>query len=86
LRYELTRSNFAVWMMKNFMDGVPISLEEAAWTDGTGWFQSLHRIVLPLMVPGLTVVFIFTFVLQWGDLFVPFSLLLSPEKQPASDL
>jgi multiple sugar transport system permease protein len=75
---------FAAWMMKNFMDGVPISLEEAAWTDGAGWFQSLRRIVLPLMVPGLTVVFIFTFVLQWGNFFVPFILLLSPEKQPAS--
>jgi len=75
---------FATWMMKNFMDSVPISLEEAAWTDGAGWFQSLRRIVLPLMVPGLTVVFIFTFVLQWGNFFVPFILLLSPEKQPAS--
>jgi multiple sugar transport system permease protein len=75
---------FAIWMMKNFMDGVPTSLEEAAWTDGAGWLQSLWRIVLPLMVPGLTVVFIFTFVLQWGNFFVPFILLLSPEKQPAS--
>jgi multiple sugar transport system permease protein len=75
---------FAIWMMKNFMDSVPISLEEAAWTDGAGWLQSLWRIVLPLMVPGLTVVFIFTFVLQWGNFFVPFILLLTPEKQPAS--
>jgi multiple sugar transport system permease protein len=75
---------FAIWMMKNFMDSVPVSLEEAAWTDGAGWLQSLWRIVLPLMVPGLTVVFIFTFVLQWGNFFVPFILLLSPEKQPAS--
>jgi multiple sugar transport system permease protein len=75
---------FAIWMMKNFMDSVPVSLEEAAWTDGAGWLQSLWRIVLPLMVPGLSVVFIFTFVLQWGNFFVPFILLLSPEKQPAS--
>jgi multiple sugar transport system permease protein len=75
---------FAIWMLKNFMDSVPISLEEAAWTDGAGMFSSLRRIVLPLMVPGLTVVFIFTFVLQWGNFFVPFILLLSPEKQPAS--
>jgi multiple sugar transport system permease protein len=75
---------FAVWMMKNFMDSVPVSLEEAAWTDGAGWFQSLWRIVLPLMIPGLTVVLIFTFVLQWGNFFVPFILLLSPEQQPAS--
>jgi multiple sugar transport system permease protein len=75
---------FAIWMMKNFMDGVPVSLEEAAWTDGAGWFQSLRRIVLPLMVPGLTVVFVFTFVLQWGNFFVPFILLQAPESQPAS--
>jgi multiple sugar transport system permease protein len=75
---------FAIWMMKNFMDGVPVSLEEAAWTDGAGWFASLRRIVLPLMMPGVAVVAIFTFVTQWGDFFVPFILLLSPDKQPAS--
>jgi multiple sugar transport system permease protein len=75
---------FAIWMMKNFMDSVPVSLEEAAWTDGAGWIQSLWRIVLPLMIPGLSVVFIFTFVLQWGNFFIPFILLLSPEKEPAS--
>jgi ABC-type molybdate transport system permease subunit len=75
---------FGIWMTKNFMDGVPISLEEAAWTDGANWFQSLCRIVLPLMAPGLIVVFIFTFVLEWGNFFVPFILLLSPDKQPAS--
>lgn len=75
---------FAIWMMKNFMDGVPISLEEAAWTDGAGWFQSLRRIILPLMVPGLTVVFVFTFVAQWGNFFVPFILLQDPASQPAS--
>jgi multiple sugar transport system permease protein len=75
---------FAIWMTKNFMDGVPISLEEAAWTDGANWLQSLWRIVLPLMAPGVAVVFIFTFVAQWGNFFVPFILLLTPDKQPAS--
>jgi multiple sugar transport system permease protein len=75
---------FAIWMMTNFMNAVPVSLEEAAWTDGAGWLQSLWRIILPLMVPGLTVVFVFTFVLQWGNFFVPFILLQTPESQPAS--
>jgi multiple sugar transport system permease protein len=75
---------FGIWMMKNFMDGVPVTLEEAAWCDGAGWFQSLRRIVLPLMAPGVAVVTIFTFVVQWGDFFIPFILLLSPGKQPAS--
>ncbi|MFJ9416318.1 carbohydrate ABC transporter permease [Streptomyces sp. NPDC101227] len=75
---------FAIWLMKNFMDGVPTVLEEAAWTDGASWRQTLLRIVLPLMGPGLTVVTIYTFIMMWGNFFVPFMLLLSPDQLPAS--
>ena len=75
---------FSIWLMKNFMDSVPVSLEEAAWTDGASWLQSLRHLVLPLMVPGLGVVFIFTVVGLWGNFFVPFILLTSPDKLPAS--
>ncbi|MEU2606077.1 carbohydrate ABC transporter permease [Streptomyces albus] len=75
---------FAVWLMKNFMDGVPEVLEEAAWTDGASWLQSLLRVVLPLMGPGVSVVAIYSFVMMWGNFFVPFMLLLSPEQMPAS--
>ncbi|TPQ23123.1 carbohydrate ABC transporter permease [Streptomyces sporangiiformans] len=75
---------FAIWIMKNFMDGVPKELEEAAWTDGASSFQSLLRIVLPLMGPGVAVVTVFSFVMMWGNFFVPFMLLLSPEQMPAS--
>jgi multiple sugar transport system permease protein len=74
----------AIWLMKNFMDEVPISLEEAAWVDGASAFRALLRIVLPLMLPGVTVVFTFTFALTWGNFFVPFILLVDPAKQPAS--
>ncbi|WP_420035600.1 carbohydrate ABC transporter permease [Streptomyces sp. cg28] len=75
---------FAIWLMKNFMDGVPKELEEAAWTDGAGTFQSLLRIVLPLMGPGVAVVTVFCFAMMWGNFFVPFMLLLSPDQMPAS--
>ncbi|MBL1108257.1 carbohydrate ABC transporter permease [Streptomyces sp. 5-8] len=75
---------FAIWLMKNFMDGVPRELEEAAWTDGASALQSLARIVLPLMGPGLAVVTVFSFVMMWGNFFVPFMLLLSPDRMPAS--
>ncbi|MER5255665.1 MULTISPECIES: carbohydrate ABC transporter permease [unclassified Streptomyces] len=75
---------FAIWLMKNFMDGVPKELEEAAWTDGASSFQSLLRIVLPLMGPGVSVVTVFSFVMMWGNFFVPFMLLLTPEQMPAS--
>jgi multiple sugar transport system permease protein len=62
----------AIWLMKNFMDEVPISLEEAAWVDGASGLRALVRIVLPLMLPGTAVVFTFTFALTWGNFFVPF--------------
>jgi multiple sugar transport system permease protein len=74
----------AIWMMKNFIDGVPISLEEAAWTDGASSMRTLVSVVSPLMRPGLAVVFIFVFVNAWGNFFVPFVLLESPDKLPAS--
>jgi multiple sugar transport system permease protein len=41
-------------------------------------------VVLPLVRPGMAVVTIFTFVGMWGNFFVPFMLLLSPEKLPAA--
>lgn len=75
---------FAIWLMKNFMDGVPRVLEEAAWTDGASMPQTLWRVVLPLMGPGVTVVTIYTFIMLWGNFFVPFMLLLSPDRLPAS--
>ena len=74
----------SIWLTKNFMDGVPIELEEAAWTDGASAMQGLRTIVLPLMWPGLAVVTIYTFIGLWGNFFVPFVLLSSNDRLPAS--
>jgi len=74
----------AIFMAKNFMDSVPITLEEAAWVDGASMLKTLTTIVIPLMRPGLAVVFIFVFIGAWGNFFVPFVLLLSPDRQPAA--
>ncbi|TVL94222.1 carbohydrate ABC transporter permease [Streptomyces sp. SAJ15] len=79
-----TQLPFAIWLMKNFMDGVPVALEEAAWTDGASWAQSLARVILPLMGPGVAVVTIYSFIMMWGNFFVPFMLLLTPDQLPAS--
>jgi multiple sugar transport system permease protein len=73
---------YAIWMTKNFMDGVPIELEEAAWIDGASSMRSLRSVVLPLMAPGLVAVSFFEFILMWGNFFVPFILLLDPQKLP----
>nr|WP_246279696.1 carbohydrate ABC transporter permease [Psychromicrobium silvestre] len=75
---------YGIFLMKNFMDAVPREIEESAWTEGASTLQALRWVVLPLMRPGTAVVTIFTFVSMWGNFFVPFMLLLSPDNLPAS--
>jgi len=75
---------YGIWMTKNFLDSVSVELEEAAWIDGCSTAQSIIKIVLPLMKPGIFTVFIYTFVRSWGNFFVPFILLQSANKLPAA--
>ncbi|MEZ4621917.1 MAG: ABC transporter permease subunit [Caldilineaceae bacterium] len=44
---------FMLWVMKGFIDTVPIELEEAAFLDGASRFQALTRVVFPLALPGV---------------------------------
>ncbi|MBJ6363040.1 carbohydrate ABC transporter permease [Paenibacillus sp. GCM10012307] len=84
LFYVASSLPYGIWMLKNFMDSVPGDLEEAAWVDGASVFVAMRKIVAPLMVPGICTVAIFTFSGSWGNFFVPYILLQSPEKFPAA--
>ncbi|GAB2566715.1 carbohydrate ABC transporter permease [Gracilibacillus alcaliphilus] len=75
---------FGIWIMKNFIDGVPVDLEESAWIDGASLLVGMRKIVAPLMIPGIFTVSIFVFIGSWGNFFVPYILLQSPSKLPAS--
>jgi multiple sugar transport system permease protein len=58
-----------IWMMRNFFDGVPRALEEAAWIDGCGVWTAFARITLPLAAPGLAATGVLCFILSWNDFF-----------------
>ena len=73
---------FAIWLMKNFIDAVPLELEHAAAIDGASTFRILRQVVLPLTVPGIAVTAIYTFINAWGAFIIPFVLTYSPENQP----
>ncbi len=79
-----TNLPYAIWMTKNFMDSVPVSLEEAAKVDGATSLKALKDIIIPLMKPGIFTVIIYVFTGVWGNFFVPFILLQSASKQTAS--
>lgn len=75
---------YAIWMMKNFMDAIPIELEEAAWVDGAGVLTTIRKVITPVMLPGIFTVAIYTFSGSWGNFFVPYILISTAEKYPAS--
>lgn len=75
---------FSIWLMKNFLDSVPIELEEAAWIDGASTFSALWRIVLPISASGMSVVAVWSFLGAWTNFFIPLILLQSPDLLPAS--
>lgn len=61
---------FSVVTLCGFFDGVPKSLEEAAWIDGCGYLQALFRVVVPVIMPGIAATFIFAFINSWNELFM----------------
>ena len=73
---------FAIWLMKNFIDAVPLELEHAAAIDGASTFRLLRQVLLPLFVSGIAVTAIYTFINAWGAFIIPFVLTYSPENQP----
>jgi len=72
---------FAVWMMKSFIDAVPIEIEEAARIDGYPRWQILMRVVVPLIVPGLTTTATFVFMEAWNNLIYPLTFMTTLERQ-----
>ena len=71
----------AIWMIINFFKKVPIELEEAACIDGCNLFQTFRKITLPLVIPGVASVGIYTFLFSWGELMLAMSFLPDKTKQ-----
>src|SRR5581483_2184701 len=74
----------AIFIMRDFVDGIPRSYEESALVAGATPRRVFLDIALPLIRPGMMVVAIWAFVQTWGAFLIPFILLRSPERMPAS--
>ena len=62
--------SFAVYLMRNYIDGLPKELFDMAEIDGADNFTTFYRLVLPLTVPALASLAIFQFIWAWNDLLV----------------
>lgn len=71
---------FYIFLLRNFMNGIPKELDESARIDGANDFHIYGRIIIPCMYPAMMVVALFTFTASWNDLMWPSLAVTSPEK------
>jgi len=74
----------AMFILRDFIDGIPKSYEESAMVAGASPVQAFFDVALPVIRPGIVVIVVWSFVNIWGSFLIPFILLRSSEKMPAS--
>lgn len=79
IAYSVTAVPFSIWILKGYYDTVPIDLEEAALIDGCSELQAFRKVLLPLSLPALAIVFLFNFLAAWSEYFTARVLIGSSE-------
>ena len=74
---------FAVLITFSLFSGIPIELEEAAWTLGCNRWQALVKVVMPLVMPGLVASAVFAFTISWNEVFAAAVLTIENRTLPA---
>lgn len=71
---------FGVFLIKQFAEGVPTEMMEAARIDGAGEIKTFTRIIFPMIKPGVGALAIFTFINSWNDYFMQLIMLSSTKN------
>lgn len=80
----LATDAFFIFLMVQFIRGVPVELDNAARVDGCGPVQIFIRIIFPLLTPALVTTSIFTFIWTWNDFFSQLIYISNPRLYPVS--
>ena len=70
LVYTVTQLPFATWMLRSYFDSIPKELDEAATVDGASPLRVFGQIILPLTLPGIVAVAIFSFLFSYNEFFI----------------
>ena len=73
---------FVVLILRPYFQALPLELEEAAFLDGLGRWQTFLRIFLPISTPGIVVAITFSFLFAWNDLIFALTFLSKQESRP----
>ena len=77
------KNGLYIFLLRQFFMGVPDELEESAYIDGSGVFRTFFTIILPLSIPMMVTVFLFSFSWCWTDNFYTSSLMFFPDSSSA---
>jgi trehalose/maltose transport system permease protein len=72
---------FTVWVLTSFFQGLPKELEEAAYVDGASPLETLYKVMLPLIAPGLVTTGLLAFINAWNEFLFAVSFLQTPDKR-----
>lgn len=81
LVYVVWSLPFVLWMLRGYVQGIPVEIELAAAVDGANHLQTLVRILIPLILPGLVATGLYAFINAWNEFFFALVLLKSPALQ-----
>lgn len=73
---------FSLWLMWKFFQTVPLSLEESAYAAGASRFRAFVDIALPMSVPGIIAVAIFSYAVSWNAFTIPLIIMSDPNLWP----
>jgi trehalose/maltose transport system permease protein len=72
---------FTVWVLTSFFQSLPKELEEAAYVDGATPWQTLYKVMLPLVAPGMVTTGLLAFISAWNEFLFAVSFLQTPDKR-----
>ncbi|MBB5790641.1 carbohydrate ABC transporter permease [Jiangella mangrovi] len=82
--YVVWSMPFALWMLRSYVETIPIELEEAASMDGASKVRTLASVIAPLLAPGVVAAGLFAFVSAWNEFLFALVLIRDPELQTLS--
>lgn len=71
---------YLTFLARQYFSTIPFELEDAAKVDGCGYFSTFFKVIMPLSLPLLATLAMFSFIGHWNDFFGPLIYLQSPEK------
>jgi len=81
LVYTIFNLPLAIWMLRGFLDEIPLEIEQAALVDGASRWQAFRSVLLPLSRTAILAVVIIVFAFDWAEFLFAFILTATPQAQ-----